>query len=572
MDPRAFRVAQQFVRAHLRQARYAPEFLQWVEGRRFPNPNPRGRLKDVKFDSLPDEHQKRIYEQWRGQKAVQEQQQQRQKPQTREEIQQQAIDIARHGKETDRRVLSQGGRGTSGPINQSFIVKLEKDGQSQVYIHKPAEGEEPHLRIGIPGGEYHAREQAAYTIDNLIGGRGIVPVTQTRGNDDGSYQLWAKGARQMHGEDMDELVGKVPDELVGKVPVEDLARNQDFQRLNVLDLLTGHEDRHRGNLLFNFDGDETPENLRLIAIDNGLSMASPSESRDHRVYVNPFAGWYTEPEGAGYLERKELQDAGKRKGDKVVAKSLSRIDPELHDQLEDVDMKAMAKAMTDAGIAEEGAVRAALVRLAALQADPTIFKDMLDRNEGNLGDAWRDFQHLSGYKDDLLWRSGAGDKEDEINAAMETARPRGGWKKAISLEEANKAMQDLDGWGQTSPADAPTAKPGAPNPHSEIDWAKMATNVKDRWLVAKVTGRRGGRTLTVSLIDMRTRKPREVGSFTLDRNNKVKESYKDPRFRQDIRRGIRLLGKVIKPEDGPRFMGALEKVYGARSMYDVRRT
>lgn len=584
MDPRAFRVAQQFVRAHLRRAKYAPEFLQTVEGRRFRNPETGN---EVKFLSLPDPEQQRIYDQWRTKHNVQDQG----PKETREQVEARNIDIARNGRVQDRRPLFEGGRGGSGPVNQSFIVKLEHNGQTQNYIFKPAKGEEQHLRIGIPGGQYHAREQAAYTIDRLIGGRGIVPVTQTRGSDDGSYQLWAQGARQMHGEDMDHLVDRVP--------LSELASNQDFQRLNVLDLLLGHEDRHRGNLLYSFDGDESPENLRFIAIDNGLSMASPSEHPDHRVYANPFTGWYIEPEGASHVQKKKLQRQGEKEGNAAVAKSLSRISPELHERLQEVDLTEMAKAMTAAGIDEEGAVRAALVRLVALQQDPTIFREMLRRSGDDLGEAWREFQHLSGYRDDLLWRTGAGDREEEIDAAVARARPRGGWTQPMSLEEANKAMQDLDGWGQSAPPDAATAPAQAPadkgtvkvgpppEPPKEPDrderkvdeikfdengFAILATNVKDRWLRAKVTGRPRGRTLTVSILDMRTRKPKVVGVFTLDRSNKVKESYKDSRFRNEIQRGLRLMGKVITPKDGPRFMGALEKVYGARSMYEVRRS
>ena len=79
-------------------------------------------------------------------------------------------------------------------------------------------------------------------------------------------------------------------------------------------------------------------------------------------------------------------------------------------------------------------------------------------------------------------------------------------------------------------------------------------------------------TLTVTRRDPRTRKPVTLATFTLDRRGKVQEDYEDRRFRHDMRRGVRLRGKVFKPEDGPSFMAALEKAYRSSSMFDVVRS
>ena len=79
-------------------------------------------------------------------------------------------------------------------------------------------------------------------------------------------------------------------------------------------------------------------------------------------------------------------------------------------------------------------------------------------------------------------------------------------------------------------------------------------------------------TLTVVRKDPRTRKPIEMAKFTLDRKGKVKEEYNDFRFKMDMRRGIRVAGKVYKPSDGRAFMGALEKAYRASSFLDVIRS
>ena len=54
MDPRAYRIAQAFVARQTKRAKYAPEFLQWVDTRRFPNPNPDGRKKDLRTVALEE--------------------------------------------------------------------------------------------------------------------------------------------------------------------------------------------------------------------------------------------------------------------------------------------------------------------------------------------------------------------------------------------------------------------------------------------------------------------------------------------------------------------------------------
>ena len=80
------------------------------------------------------------------------------------------------------------------------------------------------------------------------------------------------------------------------------------------------------------------------------------------------------------------------------------------------------------------------------------------------------------------------------------------------------------------------------------------------------------RTLTVTRRDPRTRKHVELAKFTLQPNGKVREEYKDNRFRLDMRRGIKTHGRTFKPSDGYKFMGALQKVFSYRSQYDVVRS
>lgn len=559
MDPRAYRIAHEFVAKHLRLAKYSPEFMAWAGGRRFPNPNPDGRLKDVQFESLPDEEQARIYAQWSS-KAQQGEGAAAQKPPplTRDQIHQQALDIARKGEILSRKELSAGG--SDGPgINVSEIVRMKLGDQTQIFIRKPASGEEAFIRPGIQGGTYHAREAAAYALDSLLGREGsIVPPTISRGSEDGSYQVWSSGGKQFRDEDMENLVKKVP--------LQELSRSPSFHRLNVLDLIQGHEDRHPGNLLFAFDGEETPENLRFIAIDNGLAMSSPLPDPGLSVHVNPFRDYYHQPENSTWEEDRKIAVKTEKEGDAIVAKSLSRIDPKLHAQLKEVDLSDAAKGMTDAGVTDEMAVRATLVRIAALQADPRIFKDLLEENDGDLTQAWQVFQYLSGHNDDLLWRSGAGeDAEQRINQALSKARPKGGWSKPFEPESRDEIFARMNGWGDIIPPSA------APQKDDETDFSMLASKVGERWIRAKVTGNTRGHKLTVYHLTP-GKESKELGTFELLSNKKVKESYRDNHFRSDIHSGLNVMGRKFTPKDGPAFMAALEKVYGVRSMFDVIRS
>jgi len=462
MDPRAFRVAEAFVREHLRRARYAPEFMEWTQGRTFRNPDTGN---EVLFVSLPDPEQAKIYRQWAAHR-IGPPDEERARTRSPEEVDRRNAEIGLDGEVVESEILSPGGE--PGAYNQSEIVKLRHGGEEQVFIRKPAEGEEKNIRVGIPAGAYHAREAGTYGLDRLVGGRPIVPVTVTRGNDDGSYQVWVQGARPMYDDALDDLVGKVKP--------EELHRSPDFHRLNALDLVMGHEDRHAGNLLYWFEGDEeTPENLRFVAIDNGLTAAVPSETASHRVYFHPFKWMWIDDETKTDKERQEAADDAMRRGNRAVADSLSRIGPELHEQLKQVDLADAAKTLTSSGVAEEGAIRALLVRLAAVQENPRIFEDFLERSGGDLEKAWQEFQHASGQRDDLLRRAGAMTRRKEIDEAVEAARPEGGWTEPQGIEnmfrDLEKELDGFDSWGifEVEGAEAETRR-GSTETFTTIWW------------------------------------------------------------------------------------------------------
>lgn len=516
MTPEA-NIAQWFLRRHLRLAKYSLDFIEWAKNRRFPNPNPKGRLKDVKFNSLPQWEQQRIYSQWAKTQQSSNQEGPQGKQETPEQETARNVDLARNGKVVSSKSLSSG-------ANTSYVVQLEKDGRTETFLYKPAGGEERNLRNGVMAGTYHRREQAAYAIDTLLGGKGIVPVTQTRGDEDGSYQLWAHDTKALHGDSFDEIAMKIP--------LKGLRNNESFQRLNILDLLIGHQDRHAGNLLATFDGGEpTPKNLRFIAIDNGLSLAAEKEDLDDDdfsyVYETPFNDWHM------YNEDAVGVDESKQAGDEEVAHVLMNISDDLRNRLKGIKLRDMAHAMTDAGVDEEVAVRAALTRLVALQENPDIFEIYFEDSNEDLSEAWRSFQRDSTEtvqgENRLLQQAGILEKQQTIDEAVKEARPERGWWRSLRSMMKRRSM-----------------------------------NVTERWLLANATPKQ----VAVHVIDVNTLKPSLVGMFTLD-GDQVIAKYEDPRFQREIERGVRIQGKRVLPKDGAEFLDAVRKVYGSRTLYDV---
>jgi len=501
MDIRAYRVAQAFVAAQVREARYSQEFLQWSGSREFRNP---ATGNDVKFISLPVPEQVRIYQGWKKKNQPEEG-----KEPSKSQAIEEALDIARNGEIIARESLSAGGlSGEGAGVNVSEIVRMRHNGQDQIYIRKPAEGEEPFLRVGIPAKTYHSREQASFGIDQLMGPGGIVPPTVTRGEEDGSYQLWSAGSRPTTGEDLNELVEKVS--------IKDLQRSPSFHRMNVLDLIIGHEDRHRGNLMYSFDGqDQSPENLRLIGIDNGLALSNANPDPSHHAYVNPWQGYYTETEGMSWEETLTANAQGQEDGDQAVIESLSNITPKLHAQIKKMDLGDAAKQLVGAGVKEESAVRAALTRIAVIQENPEVFSEFVGEKSGNLEEAWQAFQHESGTGDlldrvDMLDDDKIKEVRSKIDAAVEKNKPDKWRPKEELVNYFNEAVGQPDPNADTSAAgqdpfgdwgdlvenlekgDPKTRKDGpksedpktrkeGPKPE-EIKTRKTATSLGDRWL------------------------------------------------------------------------------------------
>jgi hypothetical protein len=368
---------------------------------RVPNPNSqtRERYREVAVSTaLKDpEFQRKIrveFERWR-EKEDEDLDEAESRPLPREaprtprwaEAQEKLLGIARKGKVIAEQELG-------GGVNQTSVRTLRAGDAEQRFVWKPKSGERPDARIGIEVGSYHQREAAAYGFDRLLGEGTVIPPTTSTG--DGSYQAFESGAVSLL------------DVFDPVMSVEDLADNQDFHRINVLDLVLGNEDRHPGNIMFVKDASK-PGGHRFIAIDNGFTLADPSDKGDELTWniKDPWTDIYN---GS---DRLEAQDA--------LAKSTTSIDRDLHEQLQEVDHDDFVRTMVENGIKSKKAILAALVRLSAMQRDRKIVGSFTgDHHPWKFLGAQQEFQRMAAKEPKrLLDLAGDGPSLEELRATVE---------------------------------------------------------------------------------------------------------------------------------------------------------
>ena len=225
--------------------------------------------------------------------------------------------------------------------NETFWVDIQgADGQTRTGVWKPVSGEKDGLRAGIQGGTYYQREAVAYRVDELMGGRGIVPPTVTRevNGQLGSVQLKSKGF--VRGEKgYDNVMDKVAE---SGLDVQDF---EDARRLHVLDTLLGNVDRHGRNAMMRWEANE----LRVVAIDNGLILTeSTTRLSSSCAMRQPFL---SPPAAERYF------------------REMNNVSMAMHERIKTIDPAALAKVLHEGGIGKDG-IRATLVRLRAMQANP----------------------------------------------------------------------------------------------------------------------------------------------------------------------------------------------------------
>jgi hypothetical protein len=280
------------------------------------------------------------------------------------------LELAREGKK-------QGGDRSLGSNNANGALrrKLKAGDQEHDFVLKARKLEHPEYRVGTP--ELAPREQAAYELDALLGDGRVVPASaaldviegfSTGRKKGGALQAFVPGAS-----DIADGGYQIAD-----ISSDDFARHPDVQRMTVLDVLMGHEDRHHGNVMFSWDdsGNRGIENLRFHAIDNGYSFAEGHEKQSKRSFDvrDPWMAAVHD------LSEESIKDRWK------IQKAILRHIPEkIHEQLKKVKLPDMLEKLVASGIKDESALRAAAVRLRVLQDNPEVLKSFIDRHRDSLG-------------------------------------------------------------------------------------------------------------------------------------------------------------------------------------------
>lgn len=290
--------------------------------------------------------------------------------------------------------------GGEGNVNETYKRRMKLGDAESEFVWKPASGEADGdygpLRTGIERGTYHQREAACYNIDRLLGDGTVVPPTATTG--EGSYQAFQRGAHTFY--EIYAGAASVP-----HLTSSELKEHPDFNRMNVLDLIVGHEDRHIGNIMFVRDS-KAPSGLRFIAIDNGLALASVDDKSDEYSYCarNPWKPIFGSVSEAVY-------------------DSTHSIDPKLHEKVKGIDHVDFVESMVDSGIREESALLAALVRLSALQRNPNILGKLDEDSHSEVTESVRRFLYLAGSRPQfLLEQAGSGPSLEDLQAVVKNAR------------------------------------------------------------------------------------------------------------------------------------------------------
>lgn len=479
-------LARRWLRRRIKWAKTPEEHPQWEAflGQRFhvtvspqgtyqggevQNPNPQGREKTVTFSTAYKDPRFRQqvhdeFEAWKGRLKARPRPQV--SPEERIKHEDDLVRLAHDGEIAAKDALGEK------TINDTFSVKMKEGDLEDDFIYKPSSGAADKLfrekgvrraRVGIDHNQQHVREEAAYRTDRLFGDGGIVPPTVARAEmddeTDGSYQQKVEATPLILG----------LQDLPKRVTSEQLAENPSFQRLMALDLIQGHEDRHAKNVMYYFDGEPSAENLRFVAIDNGLSMADPADTQEPNdyYYVNPFETWFDATDyGGEYDASPEMatvagpppDDEWKDvplSGQQAVEQVLTTIPEQMHERMKQVDLGEFVKQQLDSGVPPRAA-QAAAVRLAALQADPSIFGAFLEMTDGNLKDAWKEFQQWSGHMpDQLLKTSGSKVKlEDILGHVVSHPRRRSRKKKPAPEVEAKGVARikhpDIDKFAEKS--------------------------------------------------------------------------------------------------------------------------
>jgi hypothetical protein len=294
------------------------------------------------------------------------------------------LDVARDGTRKGR------DREMGGGVNAPVRRKMKAGDREEEFIFK-SRHREPGQRgssrsrqlsnkTGVPSGQMHNREAAAYELDRLLGDGTVVPITTTTGEGDlglGAYQQIVPGI----------FTAAFNGQALRSISNKDLLRHPDVGRLLVMDALMGHQDRHHGNMAFSWidpNGPKTAQNLRVHGIDNGYGLAETKRGQ------NP-SSWDI---------RDNWGQTGGSERTKLLKQFFERIPDQLLEQLKDVTTKDVTKALASSGLTNKSLIESVALRLAVMKADPELLGRMIAA--GGSRDGQQQFQYQSHHKQKKL--------------------------------------------------------------------------------------------------------------------------------------------------------------------------
>lgn len=163
------------------------------------------------------------------------------------------------------------------------VTYQDAEGNAQHGVYKPLSGETQLQRASSKAGTYHEREAAAYDLDQLLGGTTAVPPTLSRvvGSEQGTFQKFVPNGK--NGNPPEAVLDAIDAGHWDKIPPT-------ARRAFLLDVLSGNDDRHAGNIMWTHD---TATGVSTAhAIDNALSFTSkpsrfdlPVDASRHAKYA-----------------------------------------------------------------------------------------------------------------------------------------------------------------------------------------------------------------------------------------------------------------------------------------------
>lgn len=234
----------------------------------------------------------------------------------------------------------------------TFAIVEGNDGIRRRVIFKAAVHDAVGIRDAIDDDTIRFRERAAYLLDRMLGGEGVVPPTVEVNIEEldglGSAQFVAKNVRS----------SGVASDYRGEA-----AFDESLSRMLLLDLVMANDDRHGKNWLVN------TETGRVVAIDNGLTFPG----RDG------YERWEDKGGPCRFFVATENDEETAR---------IADWSPDLWDRFQSIDPRHVARMLGDAGV-NRSATWQTLERLVVLQRRPRGFvREIVARDPEDRLHAW----------------------------------------------------------------------------------------------------------------------------------------------------------------------------------------